>query len=514
MRELKHLNYRGSLRSCNYHCGYCPFSKQRTSSQELAQDQAALERLTAHLTSGAEGNVSVLITPYGEALIHAYYWQALAQLTASPYITAAGAQTNLSFSVEAMLDLFQKWGGQTDKLRLWCTFHGSMTTVEAFTAQCRRLSQRGIPYSVGAVGDPTQLTQLTQLRAQLPAETYLWINRLDGLKRSYTAAEQAALTAIDPYFLLEVTEPAANMAQCIGGRETLFVRSDGTCTACNLNSRKLGNLYDDDWSGKWVQTGCRVKGCHCQMAYANRLDIPELILFNGHPAFRQPILDRWRLGHERQVKAIFVDIDGTLTDQNDRLKPRLTAALPLWAKDYPLYLATERPYSAACHLLGDEMKHFSGGVFADGGEIRPVMNRPETVPLAINDAELQSIRDLAQKRQLMLRQYQRQGQLYRLALWPKSRQPLAADIIETLRQAAPHCRLTAEGGIMALTAQGAGKWPGMLSICQQAGFEPANIAYLANSASDAAILKRLPYGIAVANAEPEAHLAAKYWIND
>ena len=31
--------YRGSLKSCNYHCSYCPFSKHPVSERELEKDR-------------------------------------------------------------------------------------------------------------------------------------------------------------------------------------------------------------------------------------------------------------------------------------------------------------------------------------------------------------------------------------------------------------------------------------------------------------------------------------------
>ena len=31
--------YRGSLKSCNYCCSYCPFSKRRASERELQEDR-------------------------------------------------------------------------------------------------------------------------------------------------------------------------------------------------------------------------------------------------------------------------------------------------------------------------------------------------------------------------------------------------------------------------------------------------------------------------------------------
>ena len=70
--------YRGSLKSCNYSCSYCPFSKKKSSTKELQQDREALFRFVESI-EGPCGHVqAVQIVPYGEALLHGYYWEALA----------------------------------------------------------------------------------------------------------------------------------------------------------------------------------------------------------------------------------------------------------------------------------------------------------------------------------------------------------------------------------------------------------------------------------------------------
>lgn len=92
MSELGHIAYRGYLRSCNYHCAYCPFSKQRLSAGELAKDQAALKRFVDKVRQ-LKGALTIQLLPYGEALIHEYYcrpwlnsvsWGRYAQWVARP----------------------------------------------------------------------------------------------------------------------------------------------------------------------------------------------------------------------------------------------------------------------------------------------------------------------------------------------------------------------------------------------------------------------------------------------
>ncbi len=75
--------YRGSLKSCNYHCSYCPFSKHKMSDRELEKDRecwtAFCESVKKRVNTFSIG--AVFITPYGEALIHHWYWEGLACLS-------------------------------------------------------------------------------------------------------------------------------------------------------------------------------------------------------------------------------------------------------------------------------------------------------------------------------------------------------------------------------------------------------------------------------------------------
>ena len=117
--------YRGSLKSCNYHCSYCPFSKHSMSERELEKDRMqwfsfveSVQKKAKTMHIGA-----LMVVPYGEAMIHSWYWQGLAYLSAQIELEAVGIQTNLSFSVSDFLYCFENAGGVLAKLRLWATFH-------------------------------------------------------------------------------------------------------------------------------------------------------------------------------------------------------------------------------------------------------------------------------------------------------------------------------------------------------------------------------------------------------
>lgn len=49
LRDIHTLFYRGYLKSCNYHCGYCPFHKHARNDKK--RDEAALWRMVDHFAS-------------------------------------------------------------------------------------------------------------------------------------------------------------------------------------------------------------------------------------------------------------------------------------------------------------------------------------------------------------------------------------------------------------------------------------------------------------------------------
>ncbi|MDE6363366.1 MAG: STM4011 family radical SAM protein, partial [Lachnospiraceae bacterium] len=213
--------YRGSLKSCNYHCSYCPFSKHPMSARELEKDKIQWFSFIRRFQEKAEVMKigALMIVPYGEAMIHPWYWEGLAQLSALAQIDAVGIQTNLSFSVNDFTDCYVNTGGVFAKLRLWATFHPEMTSVSDFAAKCRKLRDQGIQLCAGIVGVPQNLDLLQQLKRELDG-IYLWVNKMDGLRRGYSQEEQEAFLEIDPYFERELMLLPANAALC---HERLFV---------------------------------------------------------------------------------------------------------------------------------------------------------------------------------------------------------------------------------------------------------------------------------------------------
>ena len=104
--------YRGNLKSCNYHCTYCPFSKHSMGERELEEDRVKWFRFVESLKERAfrekvrEQVGAVMVVPYGEALIHPWYWEGLGQMSLLEGMGGVGCQTNLSFSEKEDLEWF------------------------------------------------------------------------------------------------------------------------------------------------------------------------------------------------------------------------------------------------------------------------------------------------------------------------------------------------------------------------------------------------------------------------
>lgn len=294
MAEVKHRQwyYRGSLKSCNYSCSYCPFSKRKEGKREAGRDEKDLLSFVDRLLTVKEDGNALLIAPYGEALRYGYYWRELARLSGSSVFDGVGAQTNLSFPVEEMLGIYIQNKGRIEKLRLWCTFHPEMVTVEGFASQCGILSSHNIRYCVGAVGIPGQIGELWKLKEALPGGVYLWLNKMDGLGRNYTEREIEEFLEIDAYFRQELVHHKADVKNC---RHNIFVEADGTMRRCNLSRRSVGNLYEMEEGEPWVrevdrrlsqQVNCGRRECSCYLAYCN-LEGEVAGNFGVYPGYRQ-----------------------------------------------------------------------------------------------------------------------------------------------------------------------------------------------------------------------------------
>ena len=175
-KSIKTIYYRGSIKSCNYTCKYCPFSRKKSDKQQLDRDRDELTRFVKRievLSNGYFQNgqlVTIMFTPYGEAMIHSYYWEAFSYLSKLECVGEICCQTNLSFDIDKFVYLMKKDQGDLDKMTFWCSFHPSQVSFDNFMIQCRKLDESAINYSVGAVGDADNTDIIKELRKQLPSE--------------------------------------------------------------------------------------------------------------------------------------------------------------------------------------------------------------------------------------------------------------------------------------------------------------------------------------------------------
>lgn len=284
--NIEHIYYRGSLKSCNYQCAYCPFCKHQSSVRELTDDNKALEQLIRFIEKAVRP-ISLMITPFGEALIHPYYQEALAYLTTLPQVRAVGCQTNLSLYLPSFLALIAQYRGDLRKLRLWCSYHPSMVKEESFFAACSILSEAAVPHCVGAVAIAENIVVLKKLKKHLSNDIYFWLNKLDGLRRSYTMEEIEGFLAIDPLFMAQLKRRGRKENLCEGGRRSIFVESNGDYFACNISKVLLGNIYIDG-ENAWA---CQSKRCSCYLAYVNQFEDEEAYWFGSEKYFRIKEID-------------------------------------------------------------------------------------------------------------------------------------------------------------------------------------------------------------------------------
>lgn len=277
--------YRGPLASCDYDCGYCPFAKRRDTPAQLRADRAALSRFTAWIDADAQraDRISVLFTPWGEALTRSWYRTAMVELSRLPQVAKVAVQTNLS----CRLEWLDKANPST--LALWCTYHPDQVDFDRFVAKHRHLVSRGIRHSVGIVGQPQHFDAAARLRDALDAGTYLWVNAAEGL--SYTDAEAAHWTTIDPLFeVSRHAHPSLGRA-CRTGESVISVDGDGHVRRCHFVSRTepgeyLGNLYDGSFRAALRPRPCPLAQCDCHIGYVH---MPELGLYE---TFRGGVLER------------------------------------------------------------------------------------------------------------------------------------------------------------------------------------------------------------------------------
>jgi MoaA/NifB/PqqE/SkfB family radical SAM enzyme len=272
--------YRGPLASCNYGCRYCPFAKRRETRDDHDRDRRALERFVEWVAARSAESVSVFFTPWGEALIHRRYQRALVRLSQLRHVRRAAIQTNLSGRLDWTADC------DLDKLALWTTYHPTEVSRPRFLAACRELVRRGVRFSVGVVGLREHADEIEALRADLPADVYLWINAFKDRASHYLADDLRRFAAIDPLFPVNARRHPSRGRACNAGHSVIAVDGDGTVRRCHFLPRPIGNIYGPDFESALRPRACTRDVCSCHIGYVH---MPELGL---QETFRDGLLER------------------------------------------------------------------------------------------------------------------------------------------------------------------------------------------------------------------------------
>lgn len=275
--------YRGPLASCNYACGYCPFSKRKDTASQLERDRAALVRFTQWIADQTGHRWRILLTPWGEALVRSWYRDAIARLTHVPHLDSVAAQTNLSCG----LDWLAKC--RLERLSLWATYHPTQTTADRFLDNVTRIVEQGVRISVGVVGVPESLPDIVDLHSRLPAGVYLWVNAEQPRRRPYTADEVARFTAIDPQFHFTLRRQASFGRQCQAGLVSFTVDGGGAMRRCHFVDEVIGNCYVPGWEQALVPRPCPNRFCDCFLGQSQLLTEALSPFFGRSPLERLPV---------------------------------------------------------------------------------------------------------------------------------------------------------------------------------------------------------------------------------
>lgn len=272
--------YRGPLSSCNYDCWYCPFAKHVESRAEHAADDRALARFLDWVEAWRDGWISVLFTPWGEALIRRRYQRALARLTHMPHVRKAAIQTNLSCRLD--------WLDECDlsRLGLWATYHPGQVDRDRFLDKCGQLHGLGARFSVGAVGLKEHADEIEALRRALPEGVYLWVNAFKRRPDYYAEQDVARFVAVDPLFEVNNQRHPSRGRACLAGESAISVDGDGTARRCHFIREPIGNLYAEDIRAALRPRPCTAETCGCHIGYVH---MPELELYE---VFGEGVLER------------------------------------------------------------------------------------------------------------------------------------------------------------------------------------------------------------------------------
>ena len=229
---------------------------------ELAHDKDCLLRFESWL-SRQNREISILFTPWGEALIRKYYQQSLQRLSWLPHVKKVSIQTNLSGPLA--------WTARANPktLALWTTFHPTETSVGKFIMKCQQLIQNNIRFSVGIVGKKENFPFIQTLKEKLPSSIYLWVNAYKRQPNYYSATEKDWLQQIDPLFSFNNTIYKTKGKSCYAGESSVSIDGAGNVTRCHFIKAPLGNIYQQPLDEMLGSRACTNDHCRCYIGYIN-----------------------------------------------------------------------------------------------------------------------------------------------------------------------------------------------------------------------------------------------------
>ena len=428
------------------------------------------------ISRSGEG-LRIMILPYGEALIHPYYQEGIAGLANLPNVLGISCQTNLSFNVKQFVSVLPS--EVIGKIKLWASFHPEMVSVDNFVKKAHYLFDNGIELCVGVVGHPENKEIIRELREELRADIYLFINSMRGIAHRLKTEDISFFTSIDNLFGYDRKQVKADIQKCKGGRETIFIDESGNWYACPRSGVKMTD-----------QPVCKRKVCDCYIAYSNNNSVIQDIMGNGFI---------WRIPQKQKVSAMFFDIDGTLTDSQGAIPDSYIKSLKWFSSKIPLFLATALPLSFAKRKLGSSMKLFSGGVFADGAHL---LSGKEEEYIALTPPDL--------NRNFKISAYRNKiGETYKLALTAKSEQT-AQSLYNKLKD---NYNAYLEGKLLTITDKKADKQKGVLAICKKRDINLSQVMVMGDTLRDWPMMSVAGYSCAVLDSCDELKSKAKMVLN-
>lgn len=263
--NIKYIYYRGIAKDCNYACSYCILSKSKDYSR--LDDERYLNKFVNYMRKTKFYQpVSIMFTPYGEALNKDYYYKAIAILTQSNNVAEVCCQTNGSFTAKEFFKKMQKYKANLKKISLWVTFHPETVGAKIydFANQLIELSSK-ITVSVGVVGLKEYRSEIATLYNIIPPRIYYWINKPEGLKTQ----PSELFDKIDKNYHLENKINKCDVNTCSAGILSLVIKEKGEVYLCHQSKNSIGNLYTDDV----IVREKSAQRCDCYLTYSHKRDV-------------------------------------------------------------------------------------------------------------------------------------------------------------------------------------------------------------------------------------------------